>query len=390
MKDSLRILWLTENYYPNRGGMAQSCDRIVHQLRQRGVWIDLIHFTSGNRARKQSLVQQGRHTQFPVHQDSAHSLNLLWNYLNAPAQQETYTHILVFGGHLPIMAGPIFAAWMKLPLISCLRGNDVDAAVFMPRRRGLLREALEQASAICSVTQDKIQRLQAWLPKIRIYHTPNGIDLTDWRAGASEHQQAQTWRQAQVAPDTWVIGIFGHLKAKKGLDLLIEALDTRGLREKVHLLISGEVDSEEWNQPLLAAGIPYTHIPFMDRYELLAWYPACDWVAIPSHYEGMPNILLEAGALGIPIIASRIDGMKDLIREGIDGWLFHPGELSECRDALRKAIGQQPEERIRMGRNLQQIVRSQYTHEQEAQRYLDIFQQTLISPRNEKRNEIHP
>ena len=44
-------------------------------------------------------------------------------------------------------------------------------------------------------------------------------------------------------------------------------------------------------------------LPFLDRFELLPWYAACDWIAIPSFYDGLPNVLAEAAALGIPLIA---------------------------------------------------------------------------------------
>ncbi len=379
-KPELHILWLTENYYPNRGGMAQSCDRIVHSLRSQGVRIDLIHFVASKRGLRETKVQQGSDTAFPVTEDPAHTLNLLWNHLHHPQRKAAYTHLLVFGGHLPILAGPLFAAWLGLPLITCLRGNDVDAALFMPRRRSVLREALESAAAVCSVSQDKIQRLQKWLPTASFHHTPNGIDLSNSVPGHSERTRAHNWKVANVAPKRIVLGIFGHLKAKKGLDLLIKALDQRGLRERIHLLISGEVEREDWAAPLGQAAIPYTHIPFLDRYELLAWYPACDAVVIPSHYEGMPNILLEAGALGIPIVASRVDGMKDVLQEGEHGFLFHPGELADCREALRNLVACERSALQQMGQELQTLVQENYTHTQEAQRYIRIFLSVNANP----------
>lgn len=377
MPSPLHILWLTENYYPNRGGMAQSCDRIVYHLRQAGVMVDVIHFTSPKRSFTHRPLTQGSYTAFPVSDDPAHTLNLLWNHLNHPDHSQKYTHLLVFGGHLPILAGPMYAAWLDLPLITCLRGNDVDSAIFMPRRRAVLKDALEQSTAICSVSEDKIDRLQRWLPKARFHHTPNGIDLTEWKPSSSELTRAKAWKDKHVQHNRLLIGIFGHLKAKKGLGFLIRAIDRRGLRDRVHLLISGEVEHEAWERPLQETEMAYTHIPFMDRYELLAWYPACDVVAIPSHYEGMPNTLLEAGALGIPILASNIDGMKDVMEEGKYGYLFHPGDLEGCRSALQLLIQASPSERQYMGVQLKEHIEQHYSHNKEIQRYIEIFHQTI-------------
>ena len=63
----LRALWLTETYPPSRGGMAQSCDRIVRGLRRRGVTVDVLHFTARPRGRPWAIETQagGRYLVLP-------------------------------------------------------------------------------------------------------------------------------------------------------------------------------------------------------------------------------------------------------------------------------------------------------------------------------------
>ncbi|PWT93119.1 MAG: glycogen synthase, partial [Acidobacteria bacterium] len=126
----MRILWITENYYPGRGGMAQSCDRIVQALRTHSVQIDLVHFTGHLQSQPKIEMQfNGRYIAWPVGQDAPHAINCLWNWIEADSHANEWTHVVAFGGLLPMQAAPVFAAWLGLPLITFVRGNDFDAAL---------------------------------------------------------------------------------------------------------------------------------------------------------------------------------------------------------------------------------------------------------------------
>ena len=80
-----------------------------------------------------------------------------------------------------------------------------------------------------------------------------------------------------------------------------------------------------------------TLISETDRLALIPVYLACDWVAIPSFYDGMPNVLLAALALGVPVLAADAGGMPELVRDGENGLLFAAGDLEACRSAIEHA-----------------------------------------------------
>ncbi len=135
-----KILWLTENYPPQRGGMAQSCDRIIHGLRSVGFEIEIIHFTNkrvGNLQRKQQ--KNGGYTAIEFEESEAHTLNLAWNYIKT---LEKFDYLACFGGYLSMIGAPLFSKWKEIPLITFLRGNDFDVSVFVPRKRNILEDAL--------------------------------------------------------------------------------------------------------------------------------------------------------------------------------------------------------------------------------------------------------
>ncbi|MEK6481321.1 glycosyltransferase family 4 protein [Catalinimonas sp. 4WD22] len=371
----LRLLWLTENYFPKRGGMAQSCDRIVHHLRERGVQIDIIHFSQRKKAYQWQLQMQGRYLACPFEVDAAHTLNKLWNHLST--EKTSYTHIVAFGGYLPVLAASVFPAWMQTPLVTLFRGNDFDAAMFSARKQPVLLRAIEQSTVVGAVSRDKVQKIQQLFPKHKVCYTPNGIDTTPWKLSRSDHEKATQWRK-EFAQGRKVIGLFGDLKPKKGVPFFLEAIRKSRLTEQLHLLMVGNV--EETLEEILQRepAIHFSSLPFLDRYELLGYYPACDAIAIPSFYDGMPNVMLEAGSLGIPLMAAEVDGMKDVLRyEGEQlGWLFRAGDVKNAARALKMWYAS-PEELVEKRANkCQQVIKDYFNHEQEVVNFLEIFYQT--------------
>ncbi len=376
---NLRLLWLTENYYPSRGGMAQSCDRIVHSLRQAGVLVDVAHFSHAQQEIKIEAKRNGNYIACPVGQDPAHAMNCLWNVISADAGANPLTHIVAFGGVLPMLAGPVYAAWLGLPLITLVRGNDFDIGIFSPKRGDVLREALKRSARICAVSRDKAAKIRALFPELDPVWIPNGIDLSGWEPLPSHLSRADRWR-ATTGGGRRVLGMFGQIKQKKGGLFFLETLIESGHAENFHLLFVGDLEEEifDW----LArheTQIAYSLYPFVDRYDLLNHYPACDLVVIASFYDGLPNVLLEAAGLGLPLLASTAGGMADVLEEDRHGFLFYPGDRHACRRAIDEAARASSEELKRFGDNCRQLVQTQLSSHAETGRYLSLFMETLKS-----------
>jgi glycogen synthase len=376
-----RALWLTETYPPSRGGMAQSCDRIVRGLRRRGVLVDVLHFTPTPRGRSWNIEVQagGRYLTCPVEDDPAHALNRAWSTLTAdPATQEV-THVVAFGGSRPIVAGPVYAAWLGVPLITLIRGNDFDAAVFSTRRKPVLDEAFARSALVCAVSQDKAHKIAALHPRTRVRWIPNGIDLDDWELAPSDIRSAQAWREANTR-NRRVLGLFGQLKAKKGGVFLLDALRRSGVADAFHVLLAGwlEPDMEAW---LAEHGheLQHTLLPFLDRYELLPWYAACDWITIPSFYDGLPNVLVESAALGVPMVAARTGGMADVLEDGRTAMLFAPGDEARAAWALQRAARLAEPERRQMAEACRTLARTELDGELEISRYIEALAQTRVT-----------
>jgi len=371
-----RILLLCENYPPDRGGMAQSCDRIVRGLRQGGLGVDVAHLSARHRRLDVETQFGGRLWRCPLEEDSEHALNLAWNALAAAPQPPAA--VLAFGGALPLLAAPVFAAWWGVPLLVLLRGNDFDAGILSTRRGWVLREALARAASVATVSAAMRDKVAALYPQTPVVAIGNGIDGEHWQLHDFDRAQAQRWRRETVAPGRRVIGLFGHLKQKKGGALLLEALQRSGLGAHVHLLVVGEIeDALRSALDALAATTGISCLPFMDRFELLPWYAGCDLVAIPSHYDGMPNVALEAAGLGIPLLASRVGGLADLLPEHDYPLQFPPGDLPRCIEALARAVALGSADLCALGASLQARVQRAHTGADEISRYQALLRSLL-------------
>jgi glycogen synthase len=372
-----RPLWLTETYPPSRGGMAESCDRIVRALRAEGVAVDVGHLVRRLGARGGFEEQQGgRYWAWPIEDDPAHALNLAWNELSRSA--DGITHVVAFGGYLPLLAGPIYAAWLGVPLVSVIRGNDFDANLFTPRRRDVLSDALTRSALVCAVAQDKVDRISALHPGRRVVRVPNGIDLERYVPLPSDRERAAAWRAASVPDGRRVLGLFGQLKRKKGGAFFLDALRRSGRAGDVHVLLSGWIDEdmEGWLAEH-GAGMSYSVLPFADRYDLIHRYLACDAIALPSFYDGMPNVMVEAAALGIPLLASRVGGMADWLEDDATALLFEAGDSSGCAWAIERAVAW-PEERLHeLGAAARALAERELDQAVEARRYAELLRETL-------------
>ena len=366
-------LFITENHPPDRGGMAQSAGRIVRALRRRGMAIDVAHVAARYSRLGVEMQNGGKLWRIPLEDDPEHALNLAWNALSASRPVQ----VVAFGGLAPLLAAPVFAAWWKVPLIVLLRGNDFDAAMFSLRRGWVLREALMRASRICVVSRDAQRKVAALYPDQRVHYIPNGIDAEEFRLHDFDREKARRWREREVAAGRRVIGLFGHLKQKKGGTLLLEALRRADVADRFRLLVVGEVDDDMAAALAAVSDIaPCTKLPFIDRYELLPWYAACDVVAVPSHYDGMPNVALEAAALGVPLLAATAGGLADLLPDASYPLRFAPGDIDRCAQAIVQAATLDDVALLQLGAELRERVLRDFHHIDETARYAELLRET--------------
>ncbi len=373
-----RVLWVTATHPPSGGGMATSSDRIVRALMDDGVIVDVVHLTT--RTVPWSTSRGGRGGLFtaPLGDDPEEAMRRAWAVLDADPTTAEVTHVIAFGGTLPLVAAPVWAAWLGRPLVTFLRGADLETGVFSVRRRAALDDAVRRSRRVCVVAGDAAPRLRALHSGVDIEHVPNGIDLDSWRATAADRARAAAWRQVTVPAGRRVLGLVGQLKRKKGVADLLDAMVTTGTAETFHVALLGELEFPvaSWlDEHAGPAGLSWSVEPFMDRWDLLARYPAFDVAGLPSIHDGMPNVALEAAALGVPLLASNAGGLADLVEDGISGVTFPAGDTRALAAAVAQLATLADDDLARLGRGAAKAACA-FDHRREAARYRAVLDAT--------------
>lgn len=334
----MRLLWITDRYPPAKGGMAVSCARQVRGLRRRGLSVDVL--VLGALGVFEPVIAErdgGADILVPPETEPAIASNQAWILVQA---RGPYGHVVGFGAAVGGYHAVTFAAWLGTESTVLVRGNDFDRDWFWPQRSGMVREAFARATAIGAVTMEKVERIRALYPSHRVEWTPNSVEVARWELlPADQDRRDEIRRLLHAGPGVRIVGLFGELKAKKRIPFWLEAVRDAGLLERVRLLVVGTLDAPTaavLDDPAIAPRS--LRIPFCPPDELAGLYAAADFIAIPSMFEGMPNVLLEAMACGVVPIVSDAGAMREVITDGENGFVFANDSRTAAGEATARAL----------------------------------------------------
>jgi glycosyltransferase involved in cell wall biosynthesis len=183
---------------------------------------------------------------------------------------------------------------------------------------------------------------------------PYGFDFGPIDALRDGFDRAAARRRLGVPTDAELVLCVGTIDPRKAQASLAQAFDSIAAQHpRAHLALAGAADTAdtralaEW---VAASGSA-------DRIELIPttpeiqqWYGIADLLACPSRVESLPRVVVEAMAWELPVLATNVFGIPELIRDGVDGWLCEPGDTAVLAAALDRALRSAPEERQRVGR----------------------------------------
>jgi colanic acid/amylovoran biosynthesis glycosyltransferase len=131
----------------------------------------------------------------------------------------------------------------------------------------------------------------------------------------------------------------GRLAAVKGLPILIDAL--RSLVPKIpgiELVVAGD-GPDRASLEKLAAGLPVRFLGYQSQTQVRDLLREAAAFVLPSFAEGVPVVLMEAMAAGVPVVATRIAGIPELVEDGVTGLLVPPGDAASLVDAMVRLLG---------------------------------------------------
>ena len=175
-----------------------------------------------------------------------------------------------------------------------------------------------------------------------------------------------------------IIGSLGRLTKQKGFDYLIEAIAAITGSGKIKCLIAGEGEKRKKLKKQIKK------LNLGSRVELLGWrrdtkefLNSLDIFVLPSRWEGFGIAILEAGLSGLPVVAAKVDGIREIIKDGEDGLLFAKGNIAGLTEKINYLVNS-PEERKRLGLALQNKVKEKFPIGKIVKKYEDLYLKLLF------------
>lgn len=256
----------------------------------------------------------------------------------------------------------------QVPLVLSFHGSDVAALAAAPAQWARWRSLLQGVRAATTCSQDLAQHLHRLVgPDVALTAIHNGVDAPAFRATAVS---------PAPLPRRTIVSV-GKYDSLKGQDVLLQAL--------------AELAPDFPDLRLALAGAPGAALPQLqaqaaaaglaERVQFLLNVPhrqvaglmsQAEMFVLPSRREAFGMVLLEAGAFALPVVASAVGGVPEIIRDGENGRLVPPGDAAALARALRDML-EAREAAAAMGRALRAEVDQQFSWRSAYQTYLGLL-----------------
>ncbi|PAU81444.1 glycosyl transferase [Halovibrio salipaludis] len=290
------------------------------------------------------------------------------------AREQGYDLMHSHGYKFNILAG-IWPRRMRLPLVATLHGY-VRAPRFtkMWLYELMDRLVLRRMQGVILVNEPMRVELESVLQGSKAHVIPNGVDIADIERRAEE-EPASDMGHFLSTHSPVILGV-GRLSREKAFERLIEAFAAiRDHYPQAGLLVVGEGKQRGELESLVQQYSLDTDVLMPGFQENVpALMARADALVIPSRTEGLPITLLEAMTLKLPVIASAVGAMPEVLENGENGWIVQEPFPESIRDSLHECLKNQEPRSYKVQKAYQKVHRI-YSSRAMATAYSDIYQQ---------------
>jgi glycosyltransferase involved in cell wall biosynthesis len=250
-----------------------------------------------------------------------------------------------------------------------------------PAARRIVRTVLAKATLVLALSEAWRATLQRISPQARIEVLMNAVPLPPPDGGPGPANPQPT------------LLFFGEIARHKGVFDLARAFGrVAGELPGLRLIYAGTGSGAEETRRLIE------QLGLSDRVKFTGWLQAerkratltaATVFVLPSYVEGMPMALLEAMSLGLPVIATPVGGVPEIVTHELDGLLVPPGDVDALAAAITR-LTSEPELRERLGRAARETVAKRFSLDSAVERLLGIYRRFGIEPRQARPKEQVP
>jgi len=239
--------------------------------------------------------------------------------------------------------GRFLASRLRVPAL-----GHVQSPKFAPGLRAVVAGwGIRSADAVVACSRDiaRIAHEAGWQPRLGVHVVVNPVDVAEIVAAKPVDLRAELGLTA----DCPLVIIVARLHPAKGLEVLIEAWRAVVREVPAHLAVVGDGPmAGELAIQVRSLGLESAVSFLGQRWEVAGLLKTCDVFVLPSRWEGMGIAAAEASAAGLPVVATHVGGIPEVIEDGVTGNLVQPERPAELAGAL-VALLSDPERRRAMG-----------------------------------------
>ena len=298
-----------------------------------------------------------------------------WLKKNDSEIRSDVIHVIGMRRPLPLIGLLLSRLW-KVPIICTIAGGEIpDKIDSCPAKvweegKEFIPDVLRQSDYVNCVSNALVKDLQELMPDLKNIETLYaGLDLSTIRNV-----------QSQITKDQYILSL-RRLDYSKGIDILIKAFNLiKDTFPKLHLIIAGEGPEEQNLKNIVREYSLQDKVTFTGVVEFkegMSLLKGAEMTVVPSRSEGGGLVNIEAQASGCPVIASRVGGIPEYVKDGESGILFNTGNFQELADKISTLLTNKI---LR-----EKIVEGGYKHAQNfswdmlAPQYIDLYEKAIAS-----------
>jgi glycosyltransferase involved in cell wall biosynthesis len=235
-------------------------------------------------------------------------------------------------------AATLIGERLKIPVVITARGTDVNLFSRMPLIRPLVRKALMRADGVIAVSDALKRRMvELGVESEKIATIRNGVD----RAVFYPRDRMEARRKLGLDPKSRVIVTASALVPLKGIDRLVDAMALlRDVSAKLYVIGEG-TERAALETRIARHGLADRVLLVGSRpqSELAEWHSAADLFCLASHREGCPNVVIEAMACGLPVVAADVGGVGELVSKPDYGRVVSAPTAENFAAEIEAALG---------------------------------------------------
>ena len=284
--------------------------------------------------------------------------------------------LLLCHGYKADLFGRPAARKLGIPVVSVSRGWT--GATWKVRvYEAIDRFCLRWMDRVVCVSEGQARKVRAaGAPEQRVSVIRNAI-FTD-RFGEPDEPGRAFLQSFFPRPRQWLIGAAGRLSPEKGYRHFVDAAAevVRTHPDAGFLLFGDGQLEDDLARQIKQLNLDGTFVLAGFRPDIDRWLPNFDAFVLPSYTEGLPNVVLEACAARVPVVATAVGGTPEVVEDGQNGFLVPAGQSLPLAQRIAQLLGDQ---RLRetMGMSGYYRVRDQFTFEAQARQYVQLFRELL-------------